>query len=274
MKSPFPGMDPYLEDSEFWRGFHNLLISEISRQLNANLPRGYAANLEEHVIIEPEHRIYPDIYIAERFPQASVARTGSIAILDAPETAAPVEIYSSEPNQGFIKVVTGKNWREVVAIIEVLSPANKTRGVSHDDYIHKQKAILCSDTHLLEIDLLRAGYHTVAAPYDSESLARNGPYLLSLSRAERRVPVYAWPVSMRSVLPRIALPLKPGDPDFALDLQAAFESAYEAGPYARSIDYAQSPDIPLTGADAAWAEAMLREKGLRGASSASGAARE
>jgi hypothetical protein len=26
MPSPFPGMDPYLEDSEIWRGFHHLKL--------------------------------------------------------------------------------------------------------------------------------------------------------------------------------------------------------------------------------------------------------
>lgn len=43
MSSPFPGMDPYLEAPEIWRGFHHLWADEIITQLNAVLsPRYYA----------------------------------------------------------------------------------------------------------------------------------------------------------------------------------------------------------------------------------------
>ena len=53
----------------------------------------------------------------------------------------------------------------MVTTIEVLSPRNKTAGSEGRKlYRQKQREILSSDTHLLEIDLLRAGQHTVAAP--------------------------------------------------------------------------------------------------------------
>lgn len=38
MPSPFPGMDPYLEDSIIWRGVHHELISLIAETLNTLLP--------------------------------------------------------------------------------------------------------------------------------------------------------------------------------------------------------------------------------------------
>ena len=275
MSSPFPGMDPYLETSEFWRGFHNMMITFIAKQMNADLPRGYAANIEEHVVIEPERKeIYPDIFVTERFPQASSRRTGGAAVLDAVETVAPVEVYYNEPRQRYLKVIAGSDWQEVVAIIEILSPSNKRSGRSQDDYIEKQQKIIHSATHLMEIDLLRTGAHTVAAPYESQRIDLKYPYLISLSRNGRRIPLDVWPVTLRKPLPRIALPLKPGDPDFALDLQEAFERAYEAGPYSRSIDYTQPAAVPLEGEDAKWAAALLREKGLRGTVSASDAAQE
>ena len=273
MSSPFPGMDPYLEDSEFWRGFHNMMITFIARQMNTDLPRGYAANVEEHVLIEPDHaELYPDIFITERSPQSFRTRTGGAALLEAREAAAPVEVYTNEPRQRYLKVVTGSHWQEVVAIVEILSPANKKVGFSHTNYIEKQQKIIHSETHLMEIDFLRTGSHTVAAPYESQRIDFKYPYLISLSRNGRRIPLNVWPITLREPLPRVALPLKPGDPDFILDLQEAFERAYESGPYARSIDYALPPAIPLEGADAEWADAMLREKGLRRLASATDAA--
>ena len=43
MESPFPGMDPYLEDPAIWRGFHHGLAEEIRARLNMSLePKYYA----------------------------------------------------------------------------------------------------------------------------------------------------------------------------------------------------------------------------------------
>ncbi|MGL6094387.1 MAG: DUF4058 family protein, partial [Fimbriiglobus sp.] len=38
MPSPFPGMDPYLEDPTYWGGFHTNLYTGIQRALNQTLP--------------------------------------------------------------------------------------------------------------------------------------------------------------------------------------------------------------------------------------------
>ena len=35
----------------------------------------------------------------------------------------------------------------------------------------------------------------------------------------------------------IAVPLLPGDPDVALDLQAVFDRTYDEGPYERAVRY-------------------------------------
>jgi hypothetical protein len=43
MKSPFPGMDPYIEACGLWGDFHNALIAEIYRAVSEALPRGYVA---------------------------------------------------------------------------------------------------------------------------------------------------------------------------------------------------------------------------------------
>ena len=48
---------------------------------------------------------------------------------------------------------------EVVTVIEVLSPANKTVGEGHRLYRRKQQEVLNSQAHLIEIDLLAEGLH-------------------------------------------------------------------------------------------------------------------
>lgn len=43
MPSPFPGMDPYIEDPESWPDFHNDLASEIRAELNKTIQPNYFA---------------------------------------------------------------------------------------------------------------------------------------------------------------------------------------------------------------------------------------
>ena len=51
MKSPFPGMDPYIEACGLWEDFHASFIGEIHRTLAAALPERYIARLGERSYI-------------------------------------------------------------------------------------------------------------------------------------------------------------------------------------------------------------------------------
>ena len=68
MASPFPGMDPYLE--QFWRDVYARLIIYAADQLQGNLPSDLRARVEERVVVEPgegEWRsVYPDVRVVER----------------------------------------------------------------------------------------------------------------------------------------------------------------------------------------------------------------
>jgi hypothetical protein len=110
----------------------------------------------------------------------------------------------------------------------------------------------------LEIDLLRWGQHTVAAP--REALLRHGPYhyLVSLSRGNQRHACEVWGIAMSAALPRVRVPLADPDPDRILDLQAIFREVYEAGAFERAVDHNQPPKIALAKADLEWADALLR----------------
>ncbi len=50
MKSPFPGMDPYLEP--YWSDVHVTLIAAIKRNLQPMMPDGLVARAEEQVMPE------------------------------------------------------------------------------------------------------------------------------------------------------------------------------------------------------------------------------
>ena len=127
----------------------------------------------------------------------------------------------------------------------------------------KQKKILESRAHFVEIDLLRAGAHSAAVPQELISPEKRYDYLCCLHWAGSEGQFEVWLSTLRQCLPRIAVPLDKGIPDVVLDLQAVFDAFYEAGIYRRKIDYDQPPMPHLKPEDAAWADALLREKGLR-----------
>ena len=265
MNSPFPGMDPYIEQSGFFRDFHGSLIYVIQAQLNAALPSGYAAQTEERVVIKPFNRgINPDVFISRR-PRLipDLPRIGGAATL-TPTAPHQVETLGSSERERYIEIRSGTDWDEIIAIIEVLSPTNKRTGQMRNEYLSKQQDVLRSETHLIEIDLLRAGAHTIAAPIEEARIENNWHYVISSSLAWRRELMDYWPVTIRESLPVIPVPLRTPYEEVLLDLQAAFDRIYATGPYPRLTDYcAEPPNPPFVGPDVLWIDALLRNAGLR-----------
>src|SRR3954462_10315635 len=71
MKSPFPGMDPYIEGSGLWPDFHVTFIGACRELLLKRLPREYDARIEERTTLldltiedpAPPAAVIPDIAI-------------------------------------------------------------------------------------------------------------------------------------------------------------------------------------------------------------------
>lgn len=145
--------------------------------------------------------------------------------------------------------------REVVTIIEILSPWNKI-GDGRSQYRQQQAEILVSDTHLVEIDLLRRGQHTVALP---EALAPPSDYRICFHRAHAERFGYL-PLSVRDPLPNIPIPLRAPDTDVVLHLQEVFNGNYDGGAFAYKVNYHQPPNPPLPPEDAEWARGLIARR--------------
>jgi hypothetical protein len=110
-----------------------------------------------------------------------------------------------------------------------------------------------------EIDLLRGGEHTTAVP-PAWALTKAGPfeYHVCIHRFDNLEDFFVYPIQLPESLPEIAIPLLPGDEDMLLDLQAAMNRAYDAGPYRREIDYAKDKITPLPRPSLAkWAKGIV-----------------
>lgn len=261
MPSPFPGMDPYLEDAARWPDLHQSLITYIRDALQPTIRPRYHARIGERLyVVQPAHGILPDVFVIqrERVPAGPVMTTTL-----APDAPVLISGLPEEVREVFVEIVDLAEGARVVTIIEVLSPTNKTAGKDHEYYCRRQEEILASPVNLVEIDLLRQGVHTVMIPEDALLSLQPWRYLVAISRATRRDQYAVYPIPLHQRLPRVIIPLADPDPDAVLDLQAVFERAYDNGAYADLIDYKRPPRAPLDPDEAAWVDALLREKGLR-----------
>jgi hypothetical protein len=258
-------MDPYLETPQFWPGFHNLLIAEIVGALNIGLPGAFAANAQERVYIVPPRRaIIPDVEV-KRTTMAAIPSAGSRTATLEPDSKHGVVIAQPERHhEMFVEIRSVTDQSENITIIEVLSPTNKAaNSVGRDEYLSKQADVLKTSANLMEIDLLRGGLNTVAAPEDLLRSRGAWDHLVCLHRSRRPYHYEYWFNQLSEPLPVVKVPLTPDFSDLELDLQAVFDLAYDKGPYSRLVDYSVDPALPLKIEAAPWADALMRERGLR-----------
>jgi hypothetical protein len=174
-------MNPYFEQSAIWQDFHTELLTTIRRLLIPQIGRRYIVQIEEHVYI---HDILDGSRHRLGTGDVSLARSGTaqaipaaVGLLQAP---AEVELPEEDEVRNRFLEVRDRQDRELVTVIELLSPSNKRSGEDREQYLTKRRGILRSAAHLVEIDLLR-GF----APMP----LRNRPacdYSVVVSRAERR----------------------------------------------------------------------------------------
>jgi hypothetical protein len=265
MQNPFPGMNPYLEDATLWGDVHHLLISHLARELNRELPDDYYASIEERVYLESPstfRQIVPDIVLSK--PVDSPPRPSTTAVVADPPTR--IEVAGDPVREAFIQIFALRNQqRLLVGVIEILSPTNKTpHAEGRKRYLEKQQELLRSTAHLMEIDLLHYGEHTVFLP--REVILREGEwdYLIALHRAGwSLLKGDIWRVQLPDRLPRVSIPLLHGDGEVVVDLQQVLNRTYEEGRFHKKVDYSVDPPVPLPESKLQWVRTLLRERGLR-----------
>ncbi|MBI3462828.1 MAG: DUF4058 family protein [Planctomycetes bacterium] len=151
--------------------------------------------------------------------------------------------------QSFIEI-RDRLGRELVTVIELLSPTNKRSGPDREQYLSKRRQFIASNVHLVELDLLRGGQRMPIEGLPSCD------YCAVVSRAEERPRAGIWPLGLRDPLPVLPIPLRSPDPDARLDLQALLHRIHDAAGYADYL-YADGPQPALSPADDAWAKRLV-----------------
>lgn len=260
-RSPFPGMDPYLE--AHWGDVHTRLITYAANQLKPQLPEGLKARLQEYVAVdtgEPTERAgyFPDVAVTERHVPVDPTTPPTAAGTTLAEPLV-VPRFEEERVLRELHIVDTKSGGRLVTAIEILSPANKTpRGV--ESFRRKQSDLLAGGANIVEIDLLRAGLHAISVDESQLPADYRGPYRVCVVEALNPADASVYRVSLRERLPTIRIPLRYFDEEpVALDLQELLERAYLDGGY-EDTDYTIPPTPPLDGEDAAWAEALFESE--------------
>jgi hypothetical protein len=248
-QNPFPGMNPWLQRK--WSDVHTMLIAFIKEVLTPELPSDLAAYAEERIAL-----------IADGGELVNCR--GDVAITEPWRHGIP-PVWTPESDAAAVSAT--ERWVEIldtdgrlITVIEVLSPANKTRE-AHVAYTLKAQRFLAAGVNLVEIDLVRGGMNCLQIEAELLPRTTGTTYYICVSRGllPQRREVYPCPLRQR--LPAIRIPLRPTDPDIPLDLQPLIDRCYALGRYWRN-KWLEPINPPLPEDDAAWAAEQLKAAGL------------
>jgi len=252
-------MNPWLEGH--WPGVHFRLIAYLADAIAAKLPDDLTARPEEGVSISAEgcdqpHQFRADITIKESWQEGvpPAWAPGDDAELEA-RAAIPTIVQVAPMTERWVEIREANG--RLITVIEILSPGNKNGG-GWSAYSEKRRTLLESPINLVEIDLLLGGL-----PIFPESFVKLPPldeahYFINTKRAGTTMRREIYRPLLHEPLPVIRIPLRKGEKDVFIDLQALVNQVHEVGRY-HTLDYSRLPDLPLSPADQEWLRGLVIE---------------
>ena len=240
-KNPFPGMNPYLEDS--WSDVHASLIAYFAKALQYHLPAGLFARIRVSSTFEYGH----GVLVRSTCESEQMAEAWALASKPGMSTEAPPETeYDSLGSQyaryRWIEVVDAKADNVVITNVDVLTPSNK--GSNYEAYMLKRQRALSAGVNYVEVDLLR---QPVGEYYcSSAARADDSPYTISITQAGSPLSTQVYHVGLLQPLPAVRIPLRTREEAVTVELQPLLNAAYEDGAYGQTINYQQPLEPPLT----------------------------
>jgi hypothetical protein len=225
-----------------FHAFHVAWITEIQKVLNEGLlPEGFYALAEQHAgrSIADVLTLHTSPPAAEPAPWPPVA--GGTAVADAPPRVRRHEVLEpaavARRRTVAIRHVSG---HRLVAMIEIVSPANKDRSRTVEEFVTKAVEALDGGVHLLVVDLLPPGHWDPGGmhgavrqrlepsdePYD---LPGDAPLTLAGYVAGPRIDAYLEHLAVGGELPAMPLFLSP-ERYVSVPLGPTYMAAYEGMP--------------------------------------------
>ena len=227
--NPFPGMDPWMQ--RHWPGRRLAMAVHSADRLQPRLP---------------------DDLIAFADRRVDVAGAGEFVNWVGGPLAPLVPRPRDEKTEPRVTIRGGPDRDEVVTVIEFLGPEDKA-GAGRDRYLRSRIGWRAVGVNLVEIDLTRGGRRPMT---DAPPHADAPTYAVTVWRADRPSRATFLGIDLRSPLPTIRVPLRPGEEDLDLELQPVVDRSHLSGA-AHKLDHARPLDPPLSADDAAWARGLI-----------------
>jgi hypothetical protein len=229
-------------EAGIFHDFHTVWIGALRNALNEGLlPEGYYALAEQHA-----GQYITDVLTLHVSPEngghlPAGPPPGGTALAERPPRVRHKQVIGptalGRRRTLAIRHVSG---HRLVALVEILSPANKDRAETVESFAMKAVAALDCGVHLLLVDLFRPGpfdplgMHGVissrldpeAAPYD---LPANQPFTLASYAAAPQVEIYLEHAAIGESLPEMPLFLRP-DRYVNVPLEETYLLAYRGTP--------------------------------------------
>jgi Protein of unknown function (DUF4058) len=220
-----------------WSEIHGGWPMEICRHLLTILPKGFRGTPQVHSGAPSEIDIATFEY--DGTPASRYLEGGTTATLLQESPTLTIEADLSDQDEFEVRIYNEEMGRELVAMIELISPSNKDRPESRDKFVNKCVGLLQKGICVSMVDLITPRRSNLYV----EVLARLGatdpnlgllpPHLYAVTMRSRPRPkgrelVDAWfyPMAIGEPLPTIPIWLRP-DLRVSLPLETSYESTCE-----------------------------------------------
>lgn len=226
-------------DAGIFHDFHHAWIEEIKRVLNAGLlPEDYYALAEQRAL-----GFGPDVLALQQESQDASVYSGPTSLgallLEEPQVQlvdeSDQEFYRRKQSSVVVRHVSGD---QVIAVVEIMSPGNKSSRSALRSFLEKATELLAHNVHLMIVDLFPPG------PRDPDgihaalwqdftgrlyALPDSNPLTLAAYDASGSVRAFVEHVRVGQALPAMPLFLRPRA-HLPLPLEATYNAAFSALP--------------------------------------------
>lgn len=234
--------------------FHTAWITHLKEAMNGGaLPSGYYAQAEQHMgrkiaDVLTLHASTPEEFLELPEPIDG----GVVAVAEVPPRVSRTRILTpSVKRLRRTLTIRHSSGHRIVALIEVLSPANKASAASVAEFIRKAEEALRAGIHLVLLDLFLPGRHDPDGMHgalmegfcgETEEQPKDKPLTLASYSAGMPPVEYLEQVAVGDLLPAMPLFLSP-ERYVNLPLEATYAAAYRGIPafWREVLERAQAP---------------------------------
>jgi hypothetical protein len=226
-------------DAGVFHDFHCAWITHLKESLNGGLlPAGYYAQAEQHF-----GRSIPNVltlHVPEAEPVEPASR-GAVALAVAPPRVQKRVLSPGATYRAMRRtlVIRRERRHRIVALVEIVSPGNKDRAGSVEDFLDKVNSALMAGCHVVVVDLLPPGPNDPRGLHgalwdrygaeEEEEISPEQPLVLASYVAGRLPDAYVATIGVGDLLPEMPLFLTP-DAYVPLPLEGTYQAAYRGTP--------------------------------------------